>query len=61
MFTFKLSGQEISKPPLQQWSNASHEEKPHSPARSPESTTWTFSYRTLKCKQATIYFEMLRL
>lgn len=45
--TFKLPGQQIPEPPLQQWSNAPHEEEPHSPTRTPEATTWTFAHRTL--------------
>lgn len=47
MQTFKLPGQQISKPPLQQRSDSSHEEEPHSPARGPEATTWTLANRTL--------------
>ncbi len=47
MHTFKLPGQQISQPPLQQWCDPPHEEQPHSPARCPEATTWTLAHRTL--------------
>lgn len=47
MHTFKLPGQQIPQPPLQQWSDAPHEEQPHSPAWSPEATAWTLANRTL--------------
>lgn len=46
--TFKLSGQQISEPPLQQGGDAPHEEQPHPPTRGPEATTWTLAHRTLK-------------
>lgn len=45
--TFKLPGQQISQPSLQQRSDPPHKEQPHSPARSPETTTWALAHRTL--------------
>lgn len=47
MHTFKLSGEQIPQPPLQQWSDSSHEKQPHSPAGSPEATAWTLAHRSL--------------
>lgn len=49
--TLKLSGEQIPEPPLQQWSDAPHEEQPDPPAGSPEPTTWTFAHRTLSEKK----------
>lgn len=47
MLTFKLPGQQIPQPSLQQWSDPPHEEQPDSPSRSPEATTRTLANRTL--------------
>jgi hypothetical protein len=41
--TLEMSCQQVSEPALQQWHDTTQEEQPHSPARSPESTTWSFS------------------
>lgn len=51
MNTFKLPGQQIPQPPLQQRSDPPHEEQPDSPARSPEATTWTLAHRPLSKKK----------
>ncbi len=47
MLTFKLPGQQIPEPPLQQRSDPPHEKQPDSPAGSPEATTRTLAHRTL--------------
>lgn len=45
--TLKLPGQQIPQPPLQQRSDAPHEEQPNSPTSSPESTAGAFAHWTL--------------
>ena len=47
LHTFKLPGQQVAQPPLQQRGDAPHEEEPHSPARGPEATAWTFTHWSL--------------
>ena len=44
--SLKLSRQNITRPSIQEWSLPSHEEVPHSPSRSQESTTWALTYRS---------------
>lgn len=41
--TLEMSCQQVSEPALQQWYDTAQEEQPHSPARSPESTSWSLS------------------
>jgi hypothetical protein len=41
--TFKLTGEEISEPPLKERDDAAHEEQPHSPTGSPKTATRTLS------------------
>lgn len=48
VLTFKLPGQQIPQPAFQQWGDAPHEEQPHSPAWSPETTARTFAHRPLE-------------
>ncbi len=48
MASLELPGKEVTQPPLKQWNDSTQEEKPDSPAGSPESTTRTFTNRTLE-------------
>lgn len=43
----KLSGEEVTEPPLQQRGHASHEEQPDTPTRCPEAAAWPLTHRTL--------------
>lgn len=45
--TFKLPGQEVAQPSLQQRGDATHEKQPYSPASSPEATARALPYRAL--------------
>ena len=44
--SLKLSRQKITQHFFQEWGLPSHEEVPHSPSRSQESTTWALTYRS---------------
>lgn len=44
----ELAGKEVTEPPLQQWDDASHEEHPHTPARSPDANTWALPHSSLR-------------
>jgi len=58
MHTFKLPGQQVAQPPLQQRGDAPHEEQPDSPARSPEATAWTFTHWTLEGGRENINYTL---
>lgn len=45
--SFKLPRQQVAEPSFQQRSHSTHEEQPHAPAGSPESTSRTFADWTL--------------
>lgn len=47
LLTFKLPGQEVPEPALQQRRNPSHEEEPHAPAGSPEAAAGALPHRPL--------------
>lgn len=54
LFTFELPGQQVAKPPLQQRSDAPHEEEPHSPSWSPKATPRALSNWALRTKNIEI-------
>ena len=47
MSTFELSSKQVAEPSLQERSDASHEEDPHTPSRGPKATSGTFADRAL--------------
>lgn len=47
LLTFKLPGQEVAQPSLQQRGDATHEKQPDPPASSPEATARALPYRAL--------------
>ena len=49
--TLKLTREEVPKPSFQQWDNTTHEEHPHTPARGPDSNTWSLPNRSLRGKE----------
>ena len=44
---FKLPGQQVAQPALQQGRDAAHEEHPHTPPGGPDPTPWPFAHRSL--------------
>lgn len=56
--SFKLSGQQVTEPPLEQGDDTSHEEEPDSPTRSPETDSRSFSDGT-SVKSAKMVSEAL--
>ena len=55
---FKLPGQQVAQPTLQQGGDASHEEHPHTPAWGPDPTAGAFAYwslSTTSCMEKSVF------
>lgn len=55
--TFKLPGQQVAQPSLQQGGDAPHKEQPHPPSWCPEPTAWTLTHWTLRTHSKTHTFN----